>query len=134
MSIDLIALYNVCTPDAALDVANETDRQYYIDFTPVRGAQVVEDICQKISFKRNKRTCQLFTGHMGCGKSTELSKLRLGLEEQGFAVVLFQPELNMGNLEVMDILAAVGVRLNEEFEDLIPKPPSQGGFKDFYEA
>jgi len=134
MPIDPIALYGACAPDVSLDVANKKDRQYYIDFSPVREGQVVEDVCKKISWERDKPTCQLFTGHTGCGKSTELSKLRSQLDEKGFEVVLFEPNmLDMGNLEVTDILVVMACEVGEKLKEMIPEPETDR-FRDLFDG
>ena len=68
-SIDAITLYRASDPGRTLNVADPADKQYYIDFTPVRGRQIIENICDNISvWSPDKPTCQLFTGHLGCGK------------------------------------------------------------------
>lgn len=49
----------------------EEDRNYYIDFSSVRGGRVIDDLKHTITFfSPDQPTSQLFTGHTGCGKST----------------------------------------------------------------
>ncbi|MDE5083330.1 MAG: ATP-binding protein, partial [Trichodesmium sp. St18_bin1] len=60
-------------------------------------------------------TCQLFTGHIGCGKSTELWLLKQLLEAEGFHVVYFESDkdLEMGDLDVSDILLTIARQVRE---------------------
>ena len=60
-------------------------------------------------------TCQLFTGHIGCGKSTELWLLKQQLEAEGFHVVYFESDkdLEMGDLDVSDILLTIARQVIE---------------------
>jgi hypothetical protein len=63
----------------------------------------------------DKPTCQLFTGHIGCGKSTELQRLKADLEQQGFHVVYFESSqvLEMADVDVTDIMLAIAKRCCE---------------------
>lgn len=48
------------------------DREYYIDFATVRGDKVIDKLKRTITrLSPNQPTCQRFTGHIGCGKSTD---------------------------------------------------------------
>jgi len=58
----------------------------------------------------NKHLVPLFfTGHIGCGKSTELLRLKTELEQQGFHVVYFESsqDLDMADVDISDILLAI---------------------------
>jgi predicted AAA+ superfamily ATPase len=56
----------------------------------VRGNEdTVAQMFKTISYS-DKQTNQLFTGHRGCGKSTELLRLKARLEEAGFCVIYFE--------------------------------------------
>jgi predicted ATPase len=72
MALDLGRFYQACNP-SPLDLANPEARTYYIDFSSVRGGNIIRELGRTISrLSPDKPTCQLFTGHIGCGKSTEL--------------------------------------------------------------
>jgi hypothetical protein len=81
----------------------------YVDFTKVRGGNNVSiDLGKKVC-KSNVPTCQLFSGHLGGGKSTELLKLKAELEGKGFTVVYFSADdddINTEDVEYVDILLA----------------------------
>jgi hypothetical protein len=63
-------------------------------------------------------TCQLFTGHLGCGKSTELLKLKAELEAENFHVVYFESThvLEMVDIDITDILLAIAGLVSENLE------------------
>jgi hypothetical protein len=116
--------YNACNPVEPLDFAIPKERQSYIDFSSVRGRQVIDQMIKHISWGGNY-TCQLFTGHIGCGKSTELLRLKTKLEEENkFFVVYFQAEeeVDPNDVDVSDILLAIARRIIKSLEEDI-RPP-----------
>ena len=77
MTFDLTRFYQACNPNKTLDQSKAEDRQYYIDFSEVRGAEIIREFRRTIALLSPEiPTCQLFTGHIGCGKSTELLRLK----------------------------------------------------------
>ena len=118
MTIDA-NFYQVCNPSNTLVMENAEDRQYYIDFSDVRGGQIIEEMERTIvRLSPNQPTCQLFTGHIGCGKSTELLRLKYQLEEQGFHVVYFESsqDLVMSDVDITDILLAIAYQVSKSLE------------------
>lgn len=70
-------------------------------------------------------TCQLYTGHRGGGKSTELLRLKQDLETKGCTVVYFSAEdqdINPEDVEYTDILIACTRHLLETIREADPKP------------
>ncbi|NES66524.1 MAG: ATP-binding protein [Okeania sp. SIO2D1] len=98
----------------------EIDNRYYIDFSTVRGGQVIKKLQKTILWSSGRPTCQLFTGHIGCGKSTELWRLKQQLEIEGFHVVYVESDKNleMGDVDVGDILLTIVQQVSESLEDL----------------
>lgn len=116
----------------------EKDKKYYIDFSSVRGGEVIQELKDHITVWYSDRpTCQLFTGHIGSGKSTELLKLKLELEQENYHVVYFESsaDLEMGDVDVGDILLCITQRVSESLETLqavnIPEPR---GFKQLLQG
>ncbi len=70
---------------------------------------MIEEMCYEIECSPEEPTCQLFTGHIGCGKSTELMRLKSKLEDEGFYVVYFESHLYlaMEDLDITDILMVI---------------------------
>lgn len=119
MLLDLERFYQACNPSKPLMLENATDRLYYIDFASVRGGKIIEALLRTITkISPNIPTCQLFTGHLGCGKSTELLRLKAELEEQQFQVVYFESTrvLEMADVDVTDILLAIAGQVSESLE------------------
>ncbi len=119
VNLDLIRFYKACNPSKTIDMANSEDRQYYIDFSSVRGSDLVRELSRTITLlSGDEPTCQLFSGHIGCGKSTELFRLKDSLEQQGYHVVYFESsqDLDMADVDVSDILLAIAHQVSENLE------------------
>ena len=119
MNLDVKKFYRATNPSKTLDVSNPEDKKYYIDFSSVRGGQIIEELKNSITWAdENEFTCNLFTGHVGCGKSTELLYLKKELEAEGFHVVYFESDedLDMGDVDISDILLAIARRVSESLE------------------
>jgi hypothetical protein len=117
MSVNVKAFFQATNPGKALFTDNqEIEEKYYIDFSSVRGGKIIEDLKDNIAmWSPDEPTCQLFTGHIGCGKSTELWLLKQQLEAEGFHVVYFESDkdLEMGDLDVSDILLTIARQVSE---------------------
>ena len=126
MEVDLQKFYQACNPSKTLVVTNPLDREYYIDFSSVRGGKIIEELKENITFfSSDEPTCELFTGHIGCGKSTELLRLKVELEEAGFHVVYFESsqDLEMGDVDIADVMLAIARRVCENLEELALAEP-----------
>ena len=118
MTLDLQRFYQACSP-SPLNFGDAQARKYYIDFSSVRGGNTIKELGRTIArLSPEKPTCQLFTGHIGCGKSTELQKLKAELEQQGFHGVYFESSqvLEMADVDVTDILLAIARQVSESLE------------------
>ncbi|NEO25587.1 MAG: AAA family ATPase [Kamptonema sp. SIO4C4] len=128
MKLHLLQFFKACNPSRTLNLTNPEDRPYYIDFSEVRGGKVVEALERTITrLSPDEPTCQLFSGHIGCGKSTELFRLKARLEQEGFHVVYFESSraLDMADVNLSDILLAIaGVVSNHLEQEGIPIKPS----------
>jgi hypothetical protein len=112
--LNLQQFYDACDPTQPL-----RDRRYYIDFSAVRGGDLVQELERKIvRLARNHPTTQLFTGHIGCGKSTELFRLKAALERRNYEVIYFESDrdLEMADVEISDILLSVAHNLTAHLE------------------
>ncbi|MDF0551560.1 P-loop NTPase fold protein [Kamptonema sp. UHCC 0994] len=117
--LELDRFYKACNPSKTLVMGNPGDRQYYIDFASVRGGKIIESLQRTITrISPNEPTCQLFTGHIGCGKSTELFRLKTELEQEDFYVVYFESsqDLDMGDVDISDILLSIARQVSESLE------------------
>lgn len=118
-TLDLAKFYQACNPSKTLVVGNPEEQKYYIDFATVRGSDIIRELQRTITLlSGNNPTCQLFTGHIGCGKSTELFRLKDNLEKKGYQVVYFESsqDLDMGDVDISDILLAIARQVSENLE------------------
>lgn len=119
MNLDLDRFFRACYPSKTLNMGNSEDRKYYIDFATVRGDKVIDKLKRTITrLSPHQPTCQLFTGHIGCGKSTELSRLEVELKDAGFHVVYFQvtEDLDVADVDITDILLAIAHQVSESLQ------------------
>jgi hypothetical protein len=97
----------------------------YVDCKAVRGgSDVLVELGKTIRFSEQP-TCQLYTGHRGGGKSTELLRLKQDLENKGCTVVYFSAEdedVNPEDVEYTDILMACTRHLLEGVKEADPQP------------
>jgi len=90
----------------------------YVDLRAVRGDENIEVLGKRISRARRK-TCQLYAGHRGAGKSTELLRLKKYLEERDFWVVYFaadEQDIDPEDTQYTDILLACTRHLLEDLK------------------
>lgn len=75
----------------------------------------------------------MFTGHIGCGKSTELQRLKTELELAGFHVVYFESsqDLDMADIDVSDILLSIARQVSTSLEAINIKEKS-GYFSNLF--
>ncbi|MBD2094460.1 AAA family ATPase [Trichocoleus sp. FACHB-591] len=119
MAPDPRTLFRATNPSRVLDVERTEDRQYYIDFSSVQGGPVNEELKQTITFALpDHPTCQLLTGHIGTGKSTELMRLKAELEYEGFHVIYFDvsTDLEMTDVDIVDVLLAIARQVSQSLE------------------
>ena len=84
-------------------------KEAYVGGQEVRGRwDVVRELGRRIT-RSKEPTCQLYTGHRGVGKSTELLRLKEFLEGQGYFGVYFaadNEDIEPQDAEYADILFA----------------------------
>ncbi|MBD1861500.1 MULTISPECIES: ATP-binding protein [Trichocoleus] len=128
MPLDLQQFYKATNPSRTLDIRNPEDRQYYIDFATVRGGEIIRELKDNITFfSPDEPTCVLFTGHIGCGKSTELLRLKAELEDEGFHVVYFESseDLEMADVDIGDVLLAIARRVSQSLDAIKIEEPKK---------
>lgn len=108
----LYAAFDPFKPLPAGDIA-------YTDLEQVRGdGNILEELGTEIlSLERN--TYQLYSGHRGAGKSTELLRLQKYLDEKGCFVVYFdadEDDIDTQNAQYTDILLACTRHLLEDLK------------------
>ncbi|MDY7014943.1 MAG: ATP-binding protein [Cyanobacteriota bacterium] len=116
--LNLREFLRATNPSQTLDIQKAEDRAYYINFSSVRGGEIIHRLKNKITVFEDEPTCTLFTGHIGCGKSTELLRLRDELEREGFYVVYFESseDLEIADVEIADVLLTIARRIAQDLE------------------
>ncbi len=117
MDINLLKqLYNVFDPLRPLPAGDKA----YVDCTNVRGDEdIIQQLGRDILFS-DKVTCQLYAGHRGAGKSTELLRLKQYLEENNFDVVYFaadDQDIDTEDAKYTDILLTCIRHLLEKLQE-----------------
>jgi AAA ATPase domain len=114
-------LFNACNPYYPLPAGDPQ----YVDCREVRGDDnITVDLGRNIQ-RSEQNTCQLYAGHRGAGKSTELLRLEQYLQEQNYFVVYFaadEQDINPEDTEYTDILLACTRHLLETIKDADSKP------------
>ncbi|WP_353931517.1 ATP-binding protein [Okeanomitos corallinicola TIOX110] len=115
-------LYNAFNPFQPLPAGDPN----YVDCQDVRGdADILEELGNRIQLA-NQNTCQLYSGHRGAGKSTELLRLKESLEARQFYVVYFaadEEDIDSEDAQYTDILLACTRRLLQDLQTMgDPKP------------
>jgi hypothetical protein len=128
MTLDLRKFFQATDPGKTLVVENPEDKKLYIDFSSVRGGKIIQELKDNITFfSPDNPTCVLFTGHIGCGKSTELLRLKLELEQEGFHVVYFESseDLEMADVDIGDVMLAIARRVSQSLDKIVLEEPSR---------
>lgn len=105
----------------------------YVDCREVRGdGDILEDLGNRLRLS-NQKTCQLYSGHRGAGKSTELLRLKQSLEEQKFFVVYFaadEEDIESEDAQYTDILLACTRHVLEDLQKSANTEPLRNWLKD----
>ncbi|MBE9115773.1 ATP-binding protein [Lusitaniella coriacea LEGE 07157] len=125
-------LFNSFKPDMPLEPGDTR----YVDCNSVRGD---EDVTRELGgyiTKDENNTYQLYSGHRGGGKSTELKRLRKYLEDSGCVVVYFAAatedagDLSFQDTQYQDILLSCTRQLLEKLKDRADSSPIQNWLRD----
>ncbi|MDJ1182242.1 ATP-binding protein [Roseofilum casamattae] len=115
-------IFNACDPFRPLN----TDDPFYVDCQAVRGdSNIEEELGQEILFS-DEPSYQLYAGHRGAGKSTELLRLKSYLEANGCFVVYFaadEEDIDPEDTQYTDILLACTRHLLEDLKDTANPAP-----------
>lgn len=105
--------YRICTPEPL--IGEDIDR-YYVDLSSVRNTETIQKIATKLDFLEPGEHCTiLFTGHRGCGKSTELRKIQQKVESEYYIVYLeADVELDINDTEYTDLYLLIIKKVADE--------------------
>jgi hypothetical protein len=118
-------LFNSFKPDSPLEPGDPR----YVDFQDVRGDENILTELGGYILNDESNTYQLYSGHRGSGKSTELKRLAQYLEGEGFVVVYFAAatddagDLSFNDTQYQDILLSCTRQLLEKLQDRADTTP-----------
>lgn len=114
LATNLDEVYRACDPDKPLSALDER----YVDLAEVRGTKVIATtIARRIERCNDGQFYQqLFTGHRGSGKSTELLRLKKELQSRNFFAIYIDVEelLDLADLDYLDVLLSIAKQTEEE--------------------
>ena len=114
-------IYNIFDPFQTLQPGDPA----YVDCGAVRGDSNIQNDLGKKIVRANKPTCQLYAGHRGVGKSTELARLKKYLQENRCFVVDFsadEEDIDSEDAQYIDILLACTRHLLKDVENSDAQP------------
>jgi len=104
----------------APDIPLEGDDPRYVDLSPYRGGEnLIEHLMKSLTWPQESEFPKIIlTGHRGCGKTTELLRLKLQLEKEDWFVLYWEAEaeLNQNWAEWVDIILTHVRKLAEELK------------------
>ncbi|PPJ61535.1 AAA family ATPase [Cuspidothrix issatschenkoi] len=124
--MDIQDFNRATNPAWTLKAQNVEDQKCYIDFSQVRGEDIISTLKESITFwNPDQPTCNLFTGHIGCGKSTELLRLQVELEAADFHVIYFESseDLEITDVDIADVFLAIASRISKSLEKIVLEEP-----------
>ncbi|MCZ6678115.1 MAG: hypothetical protein O7E52_12780 [Candidatus Poribacteria bacterium] len=113
-------IYNACDP------YKPATAEYYVDCAEARGSSTLTQEYQRHLALANDYLCFLFSGHIGCGKSSELEQLRRVLEqpeppyERYFPILLNVSDyLDDYDADMTDLLLAIVSELADTLREKV---------------
>ena len=109
--------YRICTPEPLIGA---DINRYYLDLSLVRNTETIKEIATQLDFLPPEEHCTiLFTGHRGCGKSTELRKIQQEVETEYYIVYLEADiELDINDTEYTDLYLLIIKKVADELYKL----------------
>ncbi len=114
VATNLDDLFRACDPEKPLTA---DDIQRYVDLSDARGTKnLASSITRKIMRSQPDYHQQLVTGHRGCGKSTELLRLKASLEDKQFFTVYLDVEdvIDLVEIDYLDVLLAIAREVEKQ--------------------
>jgi hypothetical protein len=114
--------------------------KYYVDLDTVRSTQAINGVSNQLKFlDPGEPTAILFTGHRGCGKSTELQRIKRSLEQRlderhEVIYVKATDELDINDADYKDIYLVIVKYLTQALESwgLQNSPALIQAFRDWF--
>jgi hypothetical protein len=129
LAVSIPEAFAAAAPDEALPSSDPR----YVELSSCRGGEnIVEDLARQIIWTTEGYLKLLLTGHRGCGKTTELYRLKSGLEEAGYFVLYWNAELELNLMDVawIDVILTHVRQLAEQIPKIDPDIKINEGFLD----
>jgi hypothetical protein len=129
LAVSIPEAFAATPPDEALPSGDPR----YVDLSSCRGGEnIVDDLARQIIWTPEGFLKLLLTGHRGCGKTTELYRLKSRLEEAGYFVLYWNAELelNLMNVEWVDVILTHTRQLAEQIPKIDPDIKIEERFLD----
>ncbi|PSN13844.1 hypothetical protein C7293_14180 [filamentous cyanobacterium CCT1] len=125
--------FQVCDLGALTGAAID---HYYVDLSAVRSAQSITSVSQRLDFLNpGQPAAVLFTGHRGCGKSTELQRIKRRWELH-YEVIYIKAtdELDINDADYKDIYLVIVKYLTQALQSwgLNSDPALVSAFEDWF--
>jgi energy-coupling factor transporter ATP-binding protein EcfA2 len=114
---DLKSAFRVCD---LVPLQAETMERYYVDLSAVRSKKAIAGVSARLTtLEPGDFTTILFTGHRGCGKSTELRRIEDRWKDEYRVIYLeAEKELDINDAEYIDLYLAIIRRVADELTEL----------------
>jgi len=101
-------------------LSGENLKRYYVDLAEVRNIESVDRVVLELDLKEpGEFGAVLFTGHRGCGKSTELKRIQGQLEHQYHTIYIeADEEIDLNDANYTDIYLVILHQLERELRRL----------------
>jgi hypothetical protein len=95
-----------------------SQQQLYVELDKVRGSTGLVDRLAKYIQYSNQTTCQLLSGHIGSGKSTELYRLGQKLEQENYCVIVCKigQDVDVSDADFPDIAICILRQMIEQLK------------------
>ena len=115
---DLPAAFRLC--DVQPITTPEDFERYYANLSDVRNSDTVDAVSTELRLKLpGEFSTVLFTGHRGCGKSTELRRIQRQLDEDYHSIYIeADEELDLNDASYTDIYLVIIRKLEAELRSL----------------
>ena len=117
----IVDIYNIFLPSEPLPPGDPL----YVNCEELRGDSNIKQQLGRKIVRAKTSTCQLYTGHTGSGKSTELLRLKKYLEDNKCFVVYFsadEEDIDSEDTQYSDILLACTRHLLQDVKQTNPDP------------
>ena len=129
LAVSIPEAFAAAAPDEALPSGDPR----YVELRSCRGGEnIVEDLARQITWTTEGYLKLLLTGHRGCGKTTELYRLKSVLEEEGYFVLYWNAELELNLMDVawIDVILTHVRQLAEQIHKNAPDIKIEERFLD----